>query len=427
MDEQVARETPTTAESPVRRTAIQRDRMGKGGLGGKILFLLILAIAAAAAYWAFYLRVAPVRQAQGAPAQAIRDAVIGKKDISIALGALGTVTPLATVTIRTQIAGQLQQIAFTEGQMVHKGDFLAQIDPRPYQVVLQQAQGQLAKDQALLDQSKADLARYQTLAKQDSIAHQQADNQVFLVQQYQGAVTIDNAQIDSAKLNIAYCRIVSPIDGRAGLRQVDVGNYAQASDANGIVIITQIEPISITFTIPEDNLPDVMRRMKSGAKLPVTAFDRANTKQLATGTLLTTDNQIDTTTGTVKLRAAFDNKDDSLFPQQFVNVILLVDTLKDQVAAPVAAIQSGSIGSFVYVVGADNTVTARPVTTGPRDGDFISITKGLDVGEHVVIDGIDRLRDGAKVMVRNNDQQAPVGAGAPDAARPQRRQQPAPQ
>ena len=299
--------------------------------------------------------------------------------------------------------------------MVHKGDFLAQVDPRPYEVALEQAQGQQAKDQALLEQAQSDLNRYQTLARQDSIARQQADNQVFLVRQYQSALISDQSQIDSAKLNIAYCHIVAPLDGRIGLRQVDVGNYVQNSDAGGIVVITQIQPISVLFSIPEDNLPAVTKRLRAGAVLPVEVYDRANVTKLAEGQLLTTDNQVDATTGSVKLRAIFPNQDDTLFPQQFVNVRLKVDTLTDQVAVPLAAIQRGSMGSMVYLLRPDSTVTARPVTLGPQEGDFVSVTSGLALGDHVVVDGVDRLREGAPVAVRN-----PVDAarGAAETAAP---------
>jgi multidrug efflux system membrane fusion protein len=374
-------------------------------------WLLVLALAVAAIFaWQYFEKVEtpapaadPAAKAGppgGAP-QSIRDAEATRGDIPLYVNALGTVTSLATVTVRTQIAGTLQQIGFVEGQMVKAGDFLAQIDPRPYQATLAQAQGQLAKDTALHAQAEADLARYQTLGRQDSIATQQIDDQKFLVAQDQAAMTSDQAQIDAASLNIAYCHIVAPISGRIGLRQVDQGNYVQVTDANGIVVITQIQPISVIFSTPEDNLPQIAARMKSGAILPVAAFDRANVRQLATGALTTTDNQIDTTTGTFKLRASFANEDGALFPNQFVNVRLLVDTLKDAVLVPTAAVQLGPNGNFVYVVKDDGTVTVRKVTIGPADASNTAITTGLSTGEKVVIDGADRLREGAKVLVRN--------------------------
>ena len=353
---------------------------------------------------------APGRPAAQAPAQPIGVAVAARGDVRIVVNGLGTVVPLATVTVKTQLAGQLQQIGFSEGQMVHKGDFLAQIDPRPYQAALEQYEGQLAKDQALLKQAQVDLARYQTLLKQDSIARQQADDQVYLVQQDEGAIRTDQAQIDTQKLNLTYCHIVAPVDGRVGLRQVDAGNYVQPSDANGIVVITQLQPISVVFSVTEDDLPMVLKRFHAGGKLPVTAYDRANAAMLATGELATLDNQIDTTTGTVKLRALFANADESLFPNQFVNARLLVDTLRDAVTVPVAAVQRGAPGTYVYLVGADSTVSVRPVKIGVTDGDKVQVRSGLAEGDRVVIDGADRLRDGVRVSVK--DDQAAGGGKA---------------
>ena len=348
--------------------------------------------------------------AQGPPPQTVRDAEATKGDIPIIIDALGTVTPLATITVKTQIAGKLQEVAFQEGQLVKAGDFLARIDARPFEATLAQAQGQLAKDSALLAQAQSDLSRYQTLVKQDSIARQQVDDQGFLVLQDKAAMASDQAQIDAAKLNIGYAHITAPVSGRVGFRMVDQGNYVQPSDANGLVVITQLQPITVFFSIPEDSLPLVSARLKSGAALPVNVYDRANVKQLASGTLTTIDNQIDTTTGTVKLRATFANDDFALFPNQFVNVRLLADTLSGAVIAPNAAIQLGSIGNFVYVVGDDSTVTVRKVTIGAADADHTAVLSGLSAGERVVIDGVDRLREGAKVAVRNGP-----GGGAPAA------------
>src|SRR5271157_2679278 len=253
-------------------------------------------------------------------------ATVQKGDMPVTLTGLGTVTPLATVTVKTQINGYLTQVAFQEGQMVKQGDFLAQIDPRPYQVALEQAEGQLAKDQALLKNAQLDLVRYNTLVAQNSIATQTRDTQVYLVAQDQAAIKTDQAQIDAQKLNLVYCHIVSPVSGRVGLRQVDAGNYVQTSDANGIVIVTQLQPISVIFTLPEDNLPAVLKQLHAGASLAATAYDRTNTTELGKGHLETVDNQIDTTTGMVKLRAIFDNEQEILFPNQFVNARLLVDT-----------------------------------------------------------------------------------------------------
>jgi multidrug efflux system membrane fusion protein len=353
----------------------------------------------------------------GPPAQTVRavEAVTG--DMPITIDALGTVTPLATVTVKTQISGKLMQVGFTEGQMVKVGDFLAQIDSRPFEATLAQAQGQLAKDTSLYQQAQSDLARYVLLNKQDSIAHQQVDDQTFLVAQDKAAMATDQATIDAAKLNIYYCHIVSPITGRVGLRLVDAGNYVQPTDSTGLVVITQLDPISVVFSTPEDNLPRITARLNTGATLPVTVFDRANVSQLATGTLTTFDNQIDTTTGTFKLRATFANPQNALFPSQFVNVHLLVDTLKGAVTAPNAAVQLGSIGSFVYVVKDDETVEVRKVVTGPADATRTVITSGLAAGEKVVTDGADRLREGSKVRLAGGKPGgAPTDAAGSDAA-----------
>src|SRR5271165_1576853 len=338
----------------------------------------------------------------GQPPQTVRVAPVTLGDMPIIIDALGTVTPFETVTIRTQIAGKLQEVGFEEGQIVKKGDFLAQIDPRPYQAALSQAQGQLAKDQALLAQAQGDLTRYEALSKQDSISKQQVADQEALVAQDKAAIVTDQAQVQTAQLNLDYTRIVSPITGRLGLRLVDPGNYLQPSDATGIVVITQIDPISVVFSTPEDNLPRIAARLNSGAKLEVTVFDRANVNELATGTLTTYDSQVDVTTGTIKMRATFDNPNAVLFPQQFVNVRLLVDTLTGATLAPNAAIQLGASGNFVYLLNEDSTVSKRDVATGPTDGKRTVIASGLKAGDKVVIDGVDRLRDGAKVKVADN-------------------------
>jgi len=342
-------------------------------------------------------------------------AVVKKGDMPVTLTGLGTVTPLATVTVKTQINGYLTEVAFQEGQMVKKGDFLAQIDPRPYQVALEQAEGQLAKDQALLKNAQVDLQRYNTLVAQNSIARQTRDTQVSLVAQDQAALKTDQAQVDAQKLNLVYAHIVSPVTGRVGLRQVDAGNYVQTSDPNGIVVVTQLQPISVIFTLPEDNLPAVMKQVHAGATLPVTAYDRTGATALGKGRLETVDNQIDTTTGTVKLRAIFDNDKEILFPNQFVNVQLLVDTMHDTDIVPVSAIQHGAPGAFVYVVKPDQTATVKTVKLGPGDGQHIAVRDGLQLGDKVVVDGSDRLREGAKVTLASlgAEQQ---GAEEPNAA-----------
>jgi multidrug efflux system membrane fusion protein len=343
-------------------------------------------------------------------------AAAAKADIPIVIRALGTVTPLATVTVKTQITGQLVEVHFTEGQMVKQGELLAVVDPRPYEVALQNAQGTLAKDEALLKNAQIDLQRYATLVKQESIARQQHDTQAALVRQYEAQLITDRAVVDNAKLNLAYTRIIAPVTGRIGLRLVDKGNYVTMGDATGICVITQVQPISVLFSIPEDALPPVRKRLRDGGKLQVTVLDRAQKNQLGVGQLTTTDNQIDTTTGTVKMRATFDNADEALFPNQFVNIRLLADTVKDATAVPVAAIQRGPPGAFVYLVKADDTVAIRVVETGVTDGEKIAVTKGLEIGEQVVIDGVDRLRDGSKI--RRPSGVPPGTSGPPVAAAP---------
>jgi multidrug efflux system membrane fusion protein len=359
------------------------------------------------------------RAGNGGPPQPVGAATIGRADVHVVLNALGTVTPLATVTVKTQINGQLSQVAFTEGQMVKKGDFLAQIDPRPYQVALETAQAALARDQATLKGAQIDLARYRKLVAQDSLATQTLDDQTATVATDQGTVQSDMAAIDSAKLNLVYCHIVSPVDGRVGLRQVDAGNYVQTSDTNGIVVITQLEPMSVLFSLPEDAIPQIQKQTKAGAKLSVAAYDRADVTKLADGQLQTIDNQVDTTTGTFKLRAIFQNTDDTLFPNQFVNAKLLVDTLKNVIVAPTAAIQNGAPGTFVYVIGADSLVHVTPVKLGHQDGEVAEVVSGLKGGERVVIDGADRLKDGAKVSVPAANAITPgaAGPGSPPAHR----------
>ncbi len=421
MDEQIAphrHEIAPPGDGHSKLTSPQRVR--RRGLWRWLVAILIILLLGFLAWREIWPTLspssAPAKGAAGPP-QPVGTATAVSGNVRVIVAALGTVTPLATVTVKTQLAGQLQQIGFTEGQLVHKGDFLAQIDPRPYQAALEQDQGQLAKDQALLKQAQVDLVRYQTLLRQDSIARQQADDQVYLVQQDQGAILSDQAQIDTQKLNLTYCRIVAPVDGRVGLRQVDAGNYVQTSDTNGIVVITQLQPISVIFSIAEDNLPAVLKQTHAGAKLPVTAYDRANTVKLATGELATLDNEIDTTTGTVKLRANFPNTDESLFPNQFVNARLLVDTLRSVVTVPVAAIQRGAPGTYVYQVGADSTVAVKPVKLGVTDGDTVQIVSGLAVGDKVVVDGADRLRGGVHVTAKDATTAATTPTGG-DAAAP---------
>ncbi len=319
-------------------------------------------------------------------------------EIPIYLSGLGTVVPMRTVIVRSRVDGELVRVNFTEGQYVKEGAVLAQVDPRAFQVQLDQAEGQLIKDQALLANARIDLERYRTLFQQDSIAKQQVDTQAALVLQYEGTVRSDQAMVDNARLQLSYARITAPISGRLGLRQVDPGNIVHAADANGVVVITEVQPITVVFTLPQDNLPALMRRMKSNAKLAVEAWDRGFRAKLGSGELLTVDNVIDITTGTVKLKAKFANADLALFPNQFVNARMLLDTRKGVVTIPGAALQRGSQGSFVYVVKDDDTVSVRPVKLGPGDGERVAVESGLAAGERVVVDGMDRLREGARVQ-----------------------------
>jgi multidrug efflux system membrane fusion protein len=290
-------------------------------------------------------------------------------------------------------------VHFQEGQLVVKGDLLAIIDPRPFTIALEQAQAQLARDRALLHNAQLDLERFRKLITQDSVARQQLDTQASLVQQDIAITQADQAQIDNAKLNLDYAHITAPVSGRVGLRLVDEGNYLPAGDTTGIVIITQLQPIDVLFTLPEDDLPQIQKRRQAGAVLPVTAFDRSQTTKLAEGTLATIDNQIDTTTGTLRLKAEFANTDESLFPNQFVNAQLLVDTLKDAVVVPAAAIQHGAPGDYVFLLGAENKVSVRVVKLGPADGERVAIQSGLQAGDRVVVQGTDKLKEGTQVTI----------------------------
>ena len=402
-----------------------------------IIFALLLALVALIAWW-FLKPATPAaggatpsgRPRAGAAAgpgamanmpTPVKVATAISQDIPIYMRSLGTVTAYNVVTVRSRVSGELTEVAFKEGQMVKAGDFLAQVDPRAFQVQLDQALGTQLQNQALLANAKRDLARYQTLFKQDSIARQQLDTQAALVSQYEGTRKTDQAAVDNARLQLDYARITAPIAGRLGLRQVDRGNLVNTSDTTGLVVITQTQPISVVFTLPETQLPDVVSQVRANASLVVEAYDRADTRRIATGVLETVDNQIDVATGTLRMKARFDNADESLFPNQFVNVRLLVQTRQAATSIPTVAAQQGSSGSFVFVVKQDNTVEVRQVELGPIYRDRVAVNQGLENGERVVTEGTDRLRQGARVTVASASDTVPsgsgrgLGAGAPPA------------
>jgi multidrug efflux system membrane fusion protein len=348
--------------------------------------------------------------AHGAASQVVKVAQATSGDMPETLTELGTVSPIATVTVLPQLSGYLNEVGYREGEDVTKGQFLAQIDPRQYEIDLQQTQAQLLKDQALLAQARSDLARYHQLRAQKAIAEQIVTDQEFTVQQDEAQVKTDQANIALYRLDLVYCHITAPVAGRVGLRLVDPGNYVTASSSTGIVVITTMKPTTVEFTVAQNDLDKVIERFNSGVKLPVTAYSSDNTRQIATGTLYAISNQMATSTGTVTLRATFPNDDEALFPSEFVNVQLLVDTLNQAVLVPTPAVLSGAPGDYVYLANTDHTVSVRKVTLGPSDGKNTAILSGLSVGDTVVIDGTDRLSDGAKISI--------AGAGAAAGAAP---------
>lgn len=377
-----------------------------------VVFLLIVAGIAGYAVWRAGHPVAPVRGQGGGrggrggggrgplgPVPVVLSKVT-RSSIPVYLNGLGNVTAFYTVTVKSRVDGQIMKVDFNEGDLVKEGQVLVEIDPRPYQVQLELAQGTLARDQALLNNAKLDLERYKMLLATDAIPKQQLDTQTALVAQYEGTIKQDTANIDNAKLQLVYAQVTAPITGVVGLRLVDPGNIVHASDQNGMVVITQLQPIAVLFTIPEDALPQVVHKLRAGAHLPTDAYNRDNSKKLASGTLVTLDNQIDSTTGTSKLKAVFNNKDNALFPQQFVNIRLLVDTLTNQLVVPNVAIQNGQQGTFVYTVDEDSKVHLKPVQVGVTTETTSQILGGLTESDRVVVDGTDRLIDGAVVRVR---------------------------
>ena len=415
--------TPTTTAAP--ETIASRPRRKSG----YVIALIAVLLVGTTAWYALTPR-APEQAtaAKGAAAGGRRGAdpaARGPLPVAIAavrtaefplyLDALGNVTARNTVTVRPRVEGQLARVLFKEGQLAKAGDLLAEIDPRPFEVQVTQANGQLARDQAQLTNARIDLERYQTLLEQDSIAKQQVDTQEALVRQYQGTVEADRGAVENAKLQLSYTKITAPLEGRLGLRQVDPGNIVRASDTNGLVVITQVQPISVLFSIPEDNLTAVRRRLQADATLPVDAFDRDGKVKLASGKLLTIDNQIDPATGTIKLKAEFPNDDGALFPNQFVNVRMHVDTLANSTVVPTPAVQRGSPGTFVYRVNDDNTVSVQPVKLGPVDGETTVIADGVKAGDRVVVDGTDKLRDGAAIEPIDRSATASAPAPRPNA------------
>lgn len=408
---------PTEETRPARLAA---NTTGKKKKGRWLIWLAVLCLIGAGAYLIFprasegQSNRSKSGRAKGSQTISVVAAKVHRGNLPIYLTGLGTITAFNTVTVRTRVDGELVKVAFTEGQYVKQGDLLAIVDPRPFQVQLEQAEGQMAGHQAQLQNARLDLERYKILFGQDSIPKQTLDTQAAMVNQVEGVIKTDQAQIDNAKLQLVYTRITAPITGRIGLRLVDQGNMVHANDTNGLVVITQLQPIACIFNIAEDDLPQVMKAMRRNPSLPVEAYDRDLKTRLAKGSLLTIDNQIDQSSGTVKFKAEFRNEDNSLFPNQFVNARLLVDTMRNAVLTPAAAIQRGPESSYVYVIKPGNTVDVRDVEVAAIQGDQAAIRSGIAPGDLVVTDGVDKLQKGSKVAVRMAE--PGVGASAKGAA-----------
>ncbi len=411
------------SEAPLPEDDLATQARPRRGRGRPLVILLAILLVVGLFLWRPWAHRAV--HAGAAPPQPVAVATIASGDIDVVLTELGTVTPLATVIVQSQISGYLQQVLFHEGQDVRRGDLLALVDPRPYQVLLEQYQAQILRDTAALHSAQMDLTRYQLLGRQDSIAKQTVEDQVYTVAQDQATVRIDQSQIDSEKLNITYCHIVSPVDGRVGLRQVDAGNFVTSALTNGLLVVTEIKPISVIFTVAEDDIQPILDKLHGQTRLAVDAYDRTDTTRIASGTVETIDNQVDTSTGTVKLRAIFPNDDERLFPNEFVNAHLLLQTLHGALIVPTPAVQNGPQGNFVYLVRQapaasgrqagtiearpqSATVAVRQIHAGYAHGDRTVVTSGLAAGDQVVIDGTDRLHDGAAVVIPHAPEAAPA-------------------
>nr|WP_298718804.1 MdtA/MuxA family multidrug efflux RND transporter periplasmic adaptor subunit [uncultured Steroidobacter sp.] len=377
--------------------SLDSPRPASSQLRNSVIALLLLAVVGWAAW--HFTRNTERGGERGRPTAAVGTAQATPMDVPVTLQAIGTVQPIVVATVRSQLAGNLFSLHFTEGQQVRQGELLAIIDPRPYRLALSQARANLVRDEATLNQARADLERYRTLWSQDSIARQQLDTQAATVKQLEGTVAADRAAVGTATLNLAYTSITAPVAGKVGLRQADIGNYVTPSDANGIVVITQLQPIDVTFSLPQVQLPEVQAQLRAGHKLQVTATDQTGQRVLAQGEFLTFDNQIDPTTGTVRAKARFANSDETLFPNQFVNVSVLVKTLPQSLTVPVSSVRHGAQGDFVFVLQPNRTVKSRTIQTGVINGQRIVVRKGLHAGETVITEGADGLNDGASVTI----------------------------